>query len=96
MFTIFHIDFDIKIKNPAELANSTRLRGNKLFKDQKFEEALKCYSESLCLYPLGHADTSIVHSNMAAAYMSIKQLEKAKVSCDAGETCSLCQISLKF
>ena len=57
-----------------------KLEGNALYKAKKFDEAILKYSEAISLNP----SEIIFHSNLAAVYMEMKDLDLAIVECDIG------------
>ncbi|KAJ8317275.1 hypothetical protein KUTeg_005179 [Tegillarca granosa] len=54
-------------------AQSHKEEGNKLFKEQNYKEAIKCYGKALRLCPVAFPkDRAIMYSNRAACWMKLK------------------------
>ena len=52
-----------------ERARAIKQQGNEFFKQQKFEEAIKCYQEAIKVCPPENKeDLAIFHQNSAAVY----------------------------
>lgn len=69
-----NVQSEISANSKQELANSARLRGNKFFADEKFDEAIKSYTKSIML----DSNSCIVYSNRAMAYLKIKDWKNAE------------------
>ena len=55
--------------SPAEQAQAVKLKGNKYFKGQKYDQAIKCYTEAISLCPEENkTDLAMYYQNRAAAY----------------------------
>ncbi|KAL6563012.1 hypothetical protein OROHE_005599 [Orobanche hederae] len=57
-------------------ANSEKELGNEFFKQNKFNEAVDCYSRSIALSP-----TAVAYANRAMAYIKIKRFHEAENDC---------------
>lgn len=61
-------------------AQSHKEEGNKLFKEQNYKEAIKCYGKALRLCPVAFPkDRAIMYSNRAACWMKLEQNDQAIV-----------------
>ena len=59
----------MSLQTPIDKARAAKNKGNKYFKAQKYNEAIKCYNSAIELCPAGEAqDLSTFHQNRAAAY----------------------------
>ena len=57
------------IQSTLEQARAIKQQGNELYKQQKFEEAIKCYKEAIQVCPADKKeDLAIFHQNLAAVY----------------------------
>lgn len=54
-----------------ELAVNRRIKGNELFKDEKYFSALCCYNESLCLASPDSETLGLAYANRSAVYFEI-------------------------
>ena len=57
-----------------EQARAIKQQGNELYKQQKFEEAIKCYKEAIKVCPTDKEDLAIFHQNIAAVYDMLVRL----------------------
>ena len=56
-------------QSTLEQARAIKQQGNELYKQQKFEEAIKCYKEAIQVCPADKKeDLAIFHQNLAAVY----------------------------
>ena len=56
-------------------ARAIKQQGNELYKQQKFEEAIKCYKEAIKVCPTDKKeDLAIFHQNLAAVYDMLMRL----------------------
>lgn len=63
--------------SPAEQAQAVKLKGNKYFKGQKYDQAIKCYTEAISLCPEENkTDLAMYYQNRAAAYEQQKNYEQ--------------------
>ncbi|KAJ8316651.1 hypothetical protein KUTeg_005794 [Tegillarca granosa] len=61
-------------------AQSHKEEGNKLFKEQNYKEAIKCYGKALRLCPVAFPkDRAIMYSNRAACWMKLAVLRRAQL-----------------
>ena len=59
----------IFFQTPYDRAQSAKSKGNKYFKGQEYEKAIKCYTDAIELCPPDkHADISTYYQNRAAAH----------------------------
>ena len=57
------------LQSTLEQARAIKQQGNELYKQQKFEEAIKCYKEAIQVCPADKKeDLAIFHQNLAAVY----------------------------
>jgi import receptor subunit TOM70 len=56
-------------KSPTERARESKDKGNKLFRDGHYTEAIECYTDSIQLTPrTERSDLAVYHHNRAACY----------------------------
>ena len=55
-------------------ARAIKQQGNELYKQQKFEEAIKCYKEAIKVCPTDKEDLAIFQENIAAVYDMLVRL----------------------
>ncbi|KAK3601164.1 hypothetical protein CHS0354_019163 [Potamilus streckersoni] len=68
--------------SPLNKAQSAKDKGNKHFKDGKYDEAINCYNMAIDLCPPeNHQDLSTFYQNRAAAYEHLKNFEKVVEDC---------------
>ena len=67
----------------VERALKIKERGNKLFKEQKYRDALDCYSEALLLVTEIDYDRTVLLKNRAACWLKLKDYDKALADCVA-------------
>ncbi|GFP80354.1 pyruvate kinase cytosolic isozyme [Phtheirospermum japonicum] len=72
-----HILTDRPSQDSVAGANSEKELGNVFFKQQKFNEAIDCYSRSIALSP-----TAIAYGNRAMAYLKIRRFQEAENDCN--------------
>lgn len=71
-----------KGQSRQELAQAAKNRGNKCFKEGKYEEAIECYSEAIKTCPPDvKGDMSTFYQNRAAAYENLKQYDRVVQDC---------------
>lgn len=69
----------LKNRTPEEkLGDEHKLKGNELYKQKKFEEALKEYDEAIKVNP----NEIMYHFNKAAVYIEMKDYEKSIETCN--------------
>lgn len=67
-----------------ELAQAAKTKGNRFFKEGKYEEAIKCYTEAITICPPDfQSDLSTFYQNRAAAYENQKLYEKVIEDCNS-------------
>lgn len=59
-----------------EIAEVSRMEGNKLYKERCFFDALVKYNESLCQAEVGSSDVGLAFANRSAVYYEVKLFEK--------------------
>ena len=69
----FHIDNKPKKEIDVKSANEWKEKGNALVKEQKYKEALDCYSKSIEYNP----NEPILYSNRSAMYLNLSQYDLA-------------------
>lgn len=79
------ITYYISLQDCITVATAARLRGNKYYNAGRFEDALKCYTEAISLYPPTHEDLSLAFSNRAAAHLSLSNYELSLKDCEHGK-----------
>ena len=57
-------------------------KGNEAYKAQKFEEAIRCYSEAIVLASSGDDSVHLLFANRAAAYLAAGEYTKVKEDCE--------------
>ena len=57
----------------AQEYEELKLKGNEYFKEEKYQEAVECYTEALKLKPQCH----LLYSNRSAAYNKLEKFEEA-------------------
>ena len=63
------------LQSTLEEARAIKQQGNELYKQQKFEEAIKCYKEAIKVCPANKKeDVAIFHQNLAAVYDMLVRL----------------------
>ncbi|KAL3886826.1 hypothetical protein ACJMK2_026791 [Sinanodonta woodiana] len=68
--------------SPLNKAQTAKDKGNKYFKDGKYDEAIYCYNQAIDLCPPeNHQDLSTFYQNRAAAYEHLKNFEKVIEDC---------------
>ncbi|XP_005103346.1 mitochondrial import receptor subunit TOM70 [Aplysia californica] len=78
-----------KVKPPQaqgrqELAQLAKTKGNKCFKEGKYEEAIACYTEAIKTCPPDiKADMSTFYQNRAAAFENLKKFPEVVEDCDS-------------
>jgi stress-induced-phosphoprotein 1 len=70
--------WDVESYYDPELGAQAKERGNAFFKEQKFPEAVKEYTDSIKRHPKDHT----VYSNRAAAYMKLGAYDDAVKDCE--------------
>lgn len=56
-------------KKFLELAEASRVKGNKYYNAGKFEKAIECYNEAIRMYPEGSEGLVLAYSNLAACHI---------------------------
>lgn len=57
------------MQSTRDEALALKQRGNELYKQNKFEEAIRCYEQAIQVCPQAHKDQlSVFHQNLAAVY----------------------------
>ncbi|GAX22809.1 stress-induced-phosphoprotein 1 [Fistulifera solaris] len=64
-------------KEKQKAANEMKKKGNDLYKDKKFDEALAAYDQAIAIDPTNMA----FHSNKAAVYLTSKQYDECIEAC---------------
>ncbi|XP_043205508.1 mitochondrial import receptor subunit TOM70-like [Amphibalanus amphitrite] len=70
-------------ETPLDKARASKNKGNKYFKAQKYNEAIKCYDSAIELCPPDQAqDLSTFHQNRAAAHEQLGNHAASRHDCD--------------
>jgi len=73
-----------EVLSPAEAINeATKLKdaGNEAFKQQRWDDALECYSKAIKVVPDDNKDKAIFLKNRAATFLKLEQYEEAVRDC---------------
>ncbi len=61
--------FSAHSQSTLDQALAIKQRGNELYKQQKFDEAIKCYEQAIQVCPPARkSDIAVFHQNLAAVY----------------------------
>ena len=70
----------LTLQTPIDKARAAKNKGNKYFKAQKYNEAIKCYDSAIEQCPSDEAqDLSTFHQNRAAAHEQLVRSNGCKV-----------------
>ena len=59
----------VNVQGALERARAIKQQGNDFFKQQKYEEAIRCYQEAIKVCPVEKKeDVAIFHQNIGAVY----------------------------
>lgn len=67
-------------------ARAIKQQGNDFYKQQKFEEAIRCYQEAIRVCPADQKeDIAIFHHNIGAVYNQMVSVYKIEIDREGGE-----------
>ena len=68
LYTLVYVSV-VTIQSALDQARAIKQQGNEFFKQQKFDEAIRCYQEAIKVCPEETtADIAIFHQNIGAVY----------------------------
>lgn len=70
----------LRIEKSDELASKHRLKGNELFRDRKYFQALCSYNESLCFAPPDSEAMGLGFANRSAVYLEIGEFNHCRTN----------------